>query len=93
MTMGLELEAAQTLLELSKRSRTAADIGSTDYRNLMSGLVACSVAELQQSYPVVRPRLFTTKQLDALDGLLRDLQQIPGLYAQRLRTILENTAA
>lgn len=94
MTVSLELEAAQTLLDLCQQPRTAAEISSSDYRHLMSGLVACSVEELQQGCSeipsVLRPRLFTVQQLEALEMLQRDLQTICGFYGHRLRTILDN---
>lgn len=89
--MSVDLEVTQIFLDLCQVLRTSNEIASKDYRDLMRGLLICTLEELEEFQQNQSTRLqvvLTRKQIEALEALQRDLQATHGLYAYRLRAIL-----
>lgn len=86
---------AEDLVNLCKKRRRVAEIGSSDYRHLLSQVMACSAEELQRvcaNHLSARglPPL-TVMQVAALESLRRDVHIVYGLFAIQLKDALEDT--
>lgn len=95
--MSIDFEVTQTLIALCSKPRTADEIASADYRELIHGLLNCSREELQLATLEKQSLLpcwgVTSTQRDELEALLDDLQVVRGFYARRLRVILQAMVA